>query len=78
MGSQEVLILLDSRSAGTFVSPDIAAKIQQEQQYCEPLKFSAADGNLLLSDKIIPQMQWQIQGHIFQHDTRCFHLKAMT
>lgn len=30
VGNQEVLILLDSRSAGTFVSLDIAAKIHGE------------------------------------------------
>lgn len=30
VGSQEVLILLDSGRAGTFVSPEVASKVQQK------------------------------------------------
>ncbi|XP_066374840.1 uncharacterized protein [Miscanthus floridulus] len=62
IGKQKVLILVDSGSARTFVSQDLAAHIQQEQAQCESLQFTAADGSKMLSDQYIPQLQWHISG----------------
>lgn len=75
-GTQEVLVLLDLGSAGTFVSTKVASKIQHKQQPCDPLKFTTADGNIMIADRMIPQMQWQIQGQSFAHDTRVLPVKG--
>jgi len=56
----EVLILLDSGSAGTFVSPETAASLKQSVQPCDPLQFSTADGSPMLSTTLIPQLNWCI------------------
>jgi hypothetical protein len=44
VGKQELLILLDSGSAGTFISEEVARKFQHQLQSCEQLTFSTADG----------------------------------
>jgi hypothetical protein len=76
IGKQEVLILVDSGSARTFVSQELAAQIKQDQVACDPLKFTAADGSQMLSDKYIPHLQWHLQGHCFTYDTRILPLKC--
>lgn len=76
IGSQEVLILLDSGSAGSFVSQELAIQITQKTTPCEPIQFTFADGNLMLSNTIIQNMQWHVQGHSFIHDIRVLPLKC--
>lgn len=76
IGKQKVLILVDSGSARTFVSQDLAAHIQQEQAQCESLQFTAADGSKMLSDQYVPQLQWHVQGHCFTYDTRILPIKC--
>lgn len=75
IGQQEVLILLDTGSVGTFVSQELANQITQAKQSCEPQQFTA-DGNLMVSDTVIPQLQWHVQGHTFTHDTRVLPLQC--
>jgi hypothetical protein len=70
IGSQEVLILLDLGSARSFISQELAKTVTQQPVPCEPIQFTSADGNLMLSDTLIPQMQWHVQGHTFVHDIR--------
>lgn len=53
IGQQQVLILLDSASAGTFISQEMASKIQQPISHCESIKFLAADGASMISDSVI-------------------------
>jgi hypothetical protein len=76
VGSHEVLILVDSGSAGTFVSQELANTISQPKQACETVQFTSADGNLMISDLFIPMMQWHVQGHTFTHDTRVLPLQC--
>jgi hypothetical protein len=72
--SREVLILLDSGSAGTFISQEIASLIVQPKISCEPLKFTTTDGQTMIYDTMIPQMLWTLQGHSFSHNTRVLPL----
>jgi len=51
---QDVLILLDSGSACTFINEELASQFQHKLQPCEPLQFTTADGTPMLSDKCIP------------------------
>lgn len=71
-----MLILVDLGSAGTFVSQELATHISQHKQSCEAMQVTSADGNLMLSDTMIPKMQWHVQGHTFTHDTRILPQKC--
>jgi len=74
--AKEVLILVDSGSAATFISQELATQISQDKQPCEPLRFTTADGSSMLSDTFIPKMQWHVQGNIFTQDTRILPLQC--
>ena len=76
VGKTEILILLDSSSAGTFITPETAASIQQSEQSCDPLQFVTADVSPMLSTTFIPQLHWCIQGHSFTYDARVLPLKG--
>jgi len=75
IGKLELLILLDSGSAGTFISQDVATSLSQSVQPCEPLQLSSADGSPMMSTEFIPQLQWCIQGHSFAYDARVLPIK---
>ena len=76
INQQEILILLDSGSSGTFINSDLVERCNLEQHDCDSLKFMAADGSSLLSDKVIPQLQWVVQGHSFHFDARVLSFKG--
>lgn len=76
VGKQELLILLDSGSVGTFISEELATSLGSKSQPAESLKFSTADGSPMISDRVIPQFQWFIQGHTFSYDARILPLKC--
>lgn len=76
IGKQQLTILLDSGSVGTFVSESLVSSLGLQCQPCQPLKFTTADGSPMVSDKMIPHMQWFIQGHTFSHDPRILPLQC--
>lgn len=76
IGKQEILILLDSGSAGTFVNDTVASSLTLQPQPCDTIQFTTADGSPMSSTRMIPQMQWFIQGHTFSYDTRILPLKC--
>lgn len=76
VSKQELLILLDSGSACTFISESVARQFQSAVKPCEELKFTTADGSPMVSAKIIPQFQWMIEGHTFTYDVRVLPLKS--
>lgn len=76
IGKQEILILVDSGSAGNFINQELANQLKQATHPCEPLHFTAADGTVMPSDTYIPQLQWHVQGHKFSHDTRVLPIKC--
>jgi len=75
VGQQDVLILLDSGSVGTFISQTLAGSIDQHQTPCESIQFYTADGTPMVSDKMIDNLSWFIQGHSFTFDARILPLK---
>lgn len=75
-GKQELLILLDSGSAGTFISSAMAQSLSSQLQPCGPQQFTKADGTPMLSGQFIPGFQWFIQGHSFTYDARVLPLKS--
>jgi hypothetical protein len=76
VGKQDLLILLDSGSAGTFISQAVAQQFQSAVKPCEELKFTTANGSPLISSQVIPKFQWMIQGHSFAYDARVLPLKS--
>ena len=65
IGTQDVLILVDSGSVATFISEHLAAKLQCSTQLCTETKFLAADGSPMSCTRRIPELQWEAQGHLF-------------
>ena len=76
VGKHELLILLDSGSAGTFVSSSMAQQFPSLVQGCDSQQFSTADGTPMVSDQYLPSFQWSIQGHSFTYDARVLPLKS--
>ena len=76
VGKHELLILLDSGSAGTFVSSSMAQQFPSLVQACDSQQFSTADGTPMVSDQYLPGFQWSIQGHSFTYDARVLPLKS--
>lgn len=79
VNKQEFLVLLDSGSAGTFISQDLANHFKDQLQPCEELQFATANGSPMISNTCIPQFQWFIQGQSFTYDVRglplqCFYI----
>jgi hypothetical protein len=42
----------------------------------KPKQVRVANGDILISDKIVPQMEWWVQGHSFCTDMRVLELQA--
>ena len=76
VGNQEVLILIDSGSVGTFVSEHLADKLQMPTSCCPPTKFIAADGSPMACTRRIPKLQWGVQGHLFLSDAGILPLQC--
>lgn len=76
VGKKEILILLDSGSAATFISDELASQLHREQVACEKIKYSTADGSPLKSAVHVPNFQWYIQGHSFAYHTRVLPIKG--
>jgi hypothetical protein len=51
IGKLEVLMLVDSRSVGTFVSEQLAAKLHVALTDCQPIQLMAADGSPMVCSK---------------------------
>jgi hypothetical protein len=76
IGKQEILILLDSGSVGTFISDKVAQQCLSQLQSCEPMQFTTANGTNMVSDEFIRNFQWFIQEHSFSYDARVLPLKC--
>lgn len=62
---QHVLNLVDSGANASFVSSELAAKLQRPLQDTTPTRFVAANGAPLSSLKVLPELQWLCQSHTF-------------
>ncbi|KAL4309574.1 hypothetical protein GQ457_01G052960 [Hibiscus cannabinus] len=62
-------ILIDSGSTHSFLTPSWA-KDGVEIEQTHPLLITVANGERLQSTALCKQLQWQMQGHLFEHDFR--------
>lgn len=76
IGKQDVLILLDLGSVGTFVREQVVQDCELTVQQCEPMTFSTADGSPMQSSTVVPKLTWFLQGHTFSYDARILPLKC--
>ena len=75
-GKQDILILLDSGSVGTFITPDLAASLPTLVQPCDQMQYSTTDGSPMVSATWLPDFKWSIQGHSFAYPARVLPLKS--
>ncbi|WVZ76979.1 LOW QUALITY PROTEIN: hypothetical protein U9M48_024887, partial [Paspalum notatum var. saurae] len=76
VGKQQVLILVDSGSVGTFVSERLVKALQLPVIECSPATFTAADGGLMQSNTMVSDMTWYIQGTTFVSAARVLDLRC--
>lgn len=69
-------ILLDSGSAGTFISKNLSAQLHYAPQPFVAMKFVVAGGQSLESDHFIPNLPWHNKNHTFMFDTRILSLQC--
>jgi len=75
IGSLDVLILVDSGSVGTFIS-DLAQQLDCTFQPHTAAQFITANGSPMTCDKIIENLQWSIQGHVFNSEVGVLPLQC--
>lgn len=60
IGKQKVLVLVNSGSIGTFVSQHLVQQLKLPVQQCPQTQFKAADGGILSSTQVVPEVQWLV------------------
>jgi hypothetical protein len=69
IGKLNVLILINSGSVGTFISEQLARKLQLDTVSCSQIQLVAADGSPMLCNQRILNLQWCSQDHTFHSST---------
>ncbi|XP_015618641.1 uncharacterized protein [Oryza sativa Japonica Group] len=67
---KELLVLVDSGSSVSFISSQIAEGLTGIQPLSRRLSVRVANGETLCCGAIIPNCEWQVQGHKFQTTLR--------
>lgn len=76
IGKQQILILVDSGSVGTFVSDALVHRLQLPTVPSDPMKFVTADGSPMLCNSRVPQLMWSTQKHSFVSNAGVIALKC--
>jgi len=76
IGKQQVLVLVDSGSIGTFVSDRLVQVAGLQTQQCPVATFKAADGGQLHCVEKVPSLQWWVEGHRFISEARVLALRC--
>jgi hypothetical protein len=71
-----MLILVDSGSTHSFVSTTFLQKTGLQAQAGKPQVVRVANGETLMTNAMVPQMEWWCQGHTFQSDMKVLDLEA--
>lgn len=76
IGKQQVLILVDSGSIGTFVSDRLVQKLNLKTVEATVLTFSIADGSTMHCNSVVPELIWFLQGHSFTSTAKVLPLRC--
>jgi hypothetical protein len=71
-----MLILVDSGSSHSFVSAAFVSQAGLETESTIPKQVRLANGDILLSDEMISQLEWWCQGHTLTMDVRVLDMGA--
>ena len=71
IGKQQVLILVDSGSIGTFVNSALVQKLQLQKEQCPESSYKSASGGTMICNSLVPQLPWLVQGHGTHLPLRC-------
>lgn len=71
-----MLMLVDSGSSHCFVSSTFLKKLGIQPIPAPPKTVKVANGEVLISDQMVPQLEWWIQGHTFSCDMRVLDIAA--
>lgn len=74
MGTQTMLLLVDSGSTHSFVNSSFAAQIGAATTTISPISVRVANGQRLHCTAMVPQLQWCVQEHQFTTDMRVLDL----
>jgi hypothetical protein len=74
IGNQQALNLVDSGSAATFISTPMVDKCKLPIQKATQSHYTVANGGKMISDTMVPGLQWLCQGYTFCRDTRVMNL----
>jgi hypothetical protein len=61
---------------GTFISEQLASKLQLQTIDCAPVHFVAADGGPMVCSQRVEELQWTIQRHTFVSSVGILPLKS--
>lgn len=71
-----MLVLIDSGSSNSFVSASFLNRAGLTTVPTTPKQVKLPNGQLLVSDSKVPQMEWWCQGHTLVHDMQVLELTA--
>jgi len=76
VGKKEVLILVDSGSVASFISPQLDECLQLVIVPCPATTFLAADGSPMECARQVKELMWEVQGHTFTSTVGILPLKC--
>ncbi|KAK1670478.1 hypothetical protein QYE76_058637 [Lolium multiflorum] len=74
VGKHQMLILIDSGSVASFISTDLAKRLQCSTQNMTARQFTVADGHPVQCTEFVPDFEWGVQGHTFTHSVHVLDL----
>ena len=76
VANKVMLVLVDSGSSHSFVSSSFLNTVGIQSVDAPPKKVKMANGQMLLSNKVVPHMKWWCQGQTLTADMRVLDLGA--
>jgi hypothetical protein len=76
INGKHVLILVDSGSAGSFISQRTVEQLQMETESVEAIQVMVADGAKLPCATAVPDVVWHCQNNVFSSTLRVFDLQG--
>ena len=74
VGGQVMLLLVDSGSTHSFISDTFATRIAAATQPIPPVSVKVANGQRLVCDRVVPAVNWTVQGQEFATRMRVLEL----
>jgi hypothetical protein len=71
---QAFLLLVDTGSSATFINSAFVQQVGLPSISCPAVKVKVANGQELVSDSMIPAVEWWCNGHSFSTDMRILEL----